>query len=111
MVKRIFVLFMAFSLLASPFVAYADAIRINAFEWEHGEEMKSLGRRRFCAVGPDGYVTVREEPSWESEKFTYNNGEEIRYKNGTEIYMDKFYIDKGDLWGGMAQTHHGPDPG
>ena len=111
MIKRVFILVMVFSLLASPLTAYADAIMGNEFQWQNYDKMQPLGRSRFCVNGPDGYVSIREEPSWESKIFAYSNNKEITYQNGTELIMSSLYVNKGEYWGIMSAGHHVYYPG
>ena len=113
MTRRVLmILLSAIFLLASSPIAYADVVMGNDFQSRHKDEIQKLDRVRFCANGPDGYVTIRETPGWENEEYLDWHGEISEYQNGEELFMHGYYTLKGEYWGLMEiGTHRYYPPG
>ena len=99
MFKRLSALLLALCFLcAAPLTAHADVVFDNKFT-PPLEEQERIGRY-LVANGPDGSVSVKEEPGSKVELF--------RAENGQTIYIAYVYYYKGQYWGGMGNnSFHG----
>lgn len=115
MIRRVFVLFMAICLLASPIAVYADMVWGNEFENQHKDVMQGLERSRFVANGPDGYVTPQQVPGEAKETVIFEWADDPmtleKYQNGAELFMSSTYVHKGEYWGVQSIGHHVWMPG
>jgi len=89
--KRVVIL-LAFLLIMTPLVAYADLIvePENDFYRQHQSRIIYLGRS-FVANGEGGSVPIKKEPSAKSEVANLQNGE--------VTYMQYSCLFDGDFWG------------
>ena len=115
MIKRLTLMLLVFSMLISPMApmaVYADAIMGNEFRSKIRDKLQPLDRNRFYVNGPDGYVTIREEPrSGSKPVMNYRGDSEVTYPNGTQVLMDQTYVQNGEYWGIMEEGHHVIYPG
>ena len=99
MIKRALIIFMLVCLFVPSVTVYADAIMGNDFFYENKQKAQKLERLIFCVDSPDGYVFLKETPSWNGRILTFPSGERPRYKNGTVIHMEHTYVVNDKYWG------------
>ncbi|MCL2162863.1 MAG: S-layer homology domain-containing protein [Oscillospiraceae bacterium] len=110
MIRRIFIILAAVFLfvlavgfmLESSVAVYADVVWSNDFYDENKSEIESLSRNRFCANGPEGYITFKEEPGTEIDI----SDSRATYDNGAVFTLDGIYIYESEYWGGNADNGH-----